>query len=78
LWVISPDSDSAPASISCARGGKVVMRPFGGDAQPRLAHEGGREGKLERLGVEPGQHHLAALGDPGDQGVEQRTVALAS
>ena len=58
-----------------ARGDQVVARPFRRDAQPGFLHEGRREREGERLGIEPGQYDLAALGHPPDQRVEQPAVA---
>jgi hypothetical protein len=55
--------------------GEIVAVSIRRRPQPRLFHEGGREGEAQRLLVETGQHHLAALGQPPDQRVEQLRVA---
>ena len=54
---------------------EVVRPELRRDAQPRLAHEGGREGERQPVGVEAREHDLAARGKARDQGVEDRRVA---
>ena len=49
-WVMRPSSDSAPVSTSRATAREIAVAPFGGDADPRLAHEGGREGEADAVG----------------------------
>jgi hypothetical protein len=56
-------------------GVEVGGLPFGGDAQARLAHEGGREGEADRRGVEAAEHQLTLRCEAGDQCVEQGGVA---
>jgi hypothetical protein len=51
---------------------------FGGDAEPCLAHEGGREGEGEGLLIEARERHLAALGKMPDERVEKSPAPLAS
>ena len=74
-WVIRPSSDRRPDSTSALAAARSVVLPLRGDADARLAHEGGREGEGERLGVEAGQHDLAARRQARDQRVEDRGVA---
>ena len=57
-----------------ARGDQIFARPFGGDTEPRLTHEGGREGKLQRFGIKAREHDLAAPGEPADQCVDERAI----
>ena len=64
-----------PALYKLAGGRQVVAGPLGGDAQAGLFHESGRKGELQRLGIEAGQHDLAAAFDPRDQGIEQRAIS---
>jgi hypothetical protein len=60
-----------PVVDEVARGDQVVAGPFRGDAEAGLAHEGGREGEGQRLGVEAREHDLATLCEATDQGVQQ-------
>ncbi len=65
-----------PAGLDQRRDRDEIGRlPFGGDAEPRLAHEGGREGEGQPLAVEAGQHDLAAGREAADQRIEQAGVA---
>ena len=60
-----------PVVDQVAGGDQVVAGPFRRDAEAGFAHEGGWKGEGQRLGVEPGQHDLPALGETADERIEQ-------
>ncbi len=54
--------------------GEVALAPLRGDAEARLAHEGGREGEAHPV-VEAGEHDLAARREALNERIERRGVA---
>ena len=70
-----PIERQPPGRDQIADGGEVRRLPFGGDADARLAHEGGRKGKCQRLAIEAGQYDLTARREALDQRIEDRAVA---
>ncbi len=65
----------APLLDEAHNAGEIVGPPLRGDAQPRLAHEGGRKGESERALVETREDDFAARRESRDQIIENLRIA---